>query len=105
MTKLEAIICGYGTRRERCIYAGSVFNSGINSHIETMCKHYNIPYDSFIYPHVALNIIKFEYQRRVDNLKFSFIATLIADMIQQQMDVDNLLQDDIYTTVENFMNE
>ena len=105
MTKLEAIIFGCGTRRERCIYAGSVFNSGNVSHIETMCYHYDIAYDSFIYPHVALNIIKFEYGKRVDNLKFSFIATLIADMMQYQMDVDDLWQNDIDATVEQFMHE
>ena len=105
MTKLEAIIFGYGTRRERCIYAGSVFNSGIDSHIETMCMHYDIAYDSFIYPHVALNIIKFEYGRRIENLKFSFIAKLIEDMIQQQIDVDKSWQNDIYETVEQFMTE
>ena len=102
MTKLEAILSKSFTRRERCVWFGSVINTGNHAQIETICNHYNISVDSFVYAHTALDVIKAEYGKRIDNLKYNFIEKLMIAMIQQQMDVDNIILKEINECLQNY---
>lgn len=100
MTKLEFVLSGKGSKKERCIYAA--FNCDPENG-EQIAKYYNRCYDDFPFPHVCIDIIKIEYKGRINRLSGNFLFELICRMIQTHTDA-YYYENEIWEEINFFMN-
>lgn len=104
MTKLEYVLSAKGNKQQRCLYAAFCVGYGAeNGWSEEMAKYYNRCYDEVVFPHVAMDIIKAEYGKRVDRLSGQFIHDLIAKMIDIDSD-SAMYENEIWEEIEIFIN-
>ena len=104
MTKLEYVLSGKGNKQQRCLCAAFCIGHGSeNGWSEEIAKYYDKCYDEIVFPHVAMDIIKHEYGKRVDNLTPKFIHDLLVKMIDIDSD-SSICENEIWEEIENFMN-
>ncbi len=94
MTKLEAIISGYGSHKARCIWAAFVLSDPETA--EEINLHYFGGFiGDFTTPRLCIDIIKKEYKAKFKRLSRSFLSKLVQDMMRTDnefLDDDNLFE-------------